>query len=117
MVEGPAYDETRRGERWTEEEDEKLTRLYPTMGAAAVCKATGRSMSSVSSRAKKLGVRARTGRGRSCTWTEREDRVAVAHLAEVCRSTGRSPVAVCHHLEWLLRKSRSLGDRSSGAEG
>ena len=98
------------GARWTEAEDAALRRLYPGRGAAsdAVRDALpGRSERAISQRACQLGVSAGV-RGPN-SWTPDEERVAVAHLAAVCRKTGRSPVAVCHHLEWLVRKSKARG--------
>lgn len=94
------------GPRWTPEEDAVIAELYPTRGAKECAKALGRSEVACSSRAKRIGARSLTNHGRSNPWTSREERVIVARLAQACRETGRSPMAVIRHSEWLLRKAK-----------
>ena len=94
------------GPAWTPEEDAVIAELYPTRGEKECAKVLGRSERACSSRAKRIGVRSLTNHGRSNPWTDREERVIVARLAQACRETGRSPMAVIRHSEWLLRKAK-----------
>lgn len=103
------------GARWTPGEDAAIRRLYPGRGAGSPevrAALPGRTARAVAQRACELGV-ASGVRGPN-PWTPEEDRAAVAHLAAVCRETGRTPVAVCHHLEWLVRKARGRAGHGAG---
>lgn len=63
-----------------------------------------RTQRAIQNRAQKLGVRCRYRGPKS--WRKSEDRAAVAALAEVCRTTGRSPEAVIRRLDHLVHEIR-----------
>lgn len=43
-------------------------------------------------------------------WTAEQDRVVAMKLAEACRLTGRTPLAVAYRMEYLTRKARRRAD-------
>lgn len=63
-----------------------------------------RTRRAIQNRAQKLGVRCRYRGPRS--WRKSEDRAAVTALAEVCRTTGRTPEAVIRRLDHLIHMRR-----------
>ena len=94
------------GPKFTPEEDEVIARVYPITGARGCSKVLGRSEASCASRANRLGIRTPSPRGRANPWTVREEKIVAACLLRACRETGRSPMAVIRHMEWLVRKQR-----------
>jgi len=80
-------------ERWTEPELQRLAELYPTMKAADVAQAMGRSLSAIRDKAYTLGLK--SGR----TWTPEEDawlaeKWGTVSLPSICKSLGRSENAI-----------------------
>lgn len=104
----------RRGSEWTTRQDELLERYYPEHGPSWdgwERLLPGRTCRAIAKQASKIGVRCLYRGPKS--WTKAEDRVAVAMLAEVCRSVNRTPLAVIKRLLWLVERNR----RGNGAEG
>lgn len=60
----------------------------------------GRSYSAIVARASRIGVRC-TYRGPK-SWRRDQDEVALRAVAEVCRMTGKSPVAVVRRMDHLV---------------
>lgn len=92
---------------WTPEENEHIWKWYPEKGP----KWEGwskllplRSEKAIQQHASKIGVRC-IYRGPQ-SWRRSEDRCAVSALAEVCRTTGRSPEAVIRRLDHLVHEMR-----------
>lgn len=94
------------GPRFTPEEDAVIAEVYPTGGGKACAEILGRSRDSCAARAKRIGVRTATPRGRANPWSELQDRVVLALLLRACKLTGRTPLAVIRHQEWLIKKHR-----------
>lgn len=96
--------------QWTTRELELLETHYPEHGPSWERWAEllpGRTTKAIALKAHVMGIRCRYRGPRS--WTKAEDRMAVAMLAEVCRSTRRSPLAVLSHLAWLVRRAKGGG--------
>lgn len=93
--------------RWSMDEDELIRRWYPEKGPSWEKWAEmlpGRTYKAINVRAGRIGVRCDYRGPR--TWTKSEDRSAVTALAEVCKTTGRSPESVIHRLDHLVHESR-----------
>lgn len=101
------------GPRWTPEEDAVIAEVCPDFGAKGCSERLGRSEASCASRAKYLGIRRSVPRGRSRSWAESDEKIIAALLAEACRRTKRTPMAVIRHAEWLLRKAKEKARRES----
>ena len=93
------------GPGWTAEEDAVIAEYYPTEGGEGCAERLMRTPSACAARARRIGVRSTKIRGRSRPWTDEEERAITRHLVAACRETGRSPMAVIRHQEWLLRKA------------
>ena len=94
------------GRPWQQWEDDVLRELYPSKGGMACSEALGRSRSACQARAARIGLHANRRAGNSGKWTPDEDRLLVTKLAEVCRATRRTPIAVCRRIEYLSRKAK-----------
>ena len=102
---------------WTEEEDGLLRKWYPEKGPRWERWAEllpRRTYKGINMRALKIGVSCNYRGPRS--WTKAEDRAAVSLLAEVCRTTGRSPEAVIRRLDHLMHRRRDELRRRRTAE-
>lgn len=91
---------------WTTSEDAAIRELYHGGGLSDELRSRlpDRSDTSIYQRAHQLGLH--TPRRGPNPWTNDEERLAVEKIAEVCRATGRTPIAVCHHIEWMVRRSK-----------
>lgn len=92
---------------WSASEDDVIRTWYPEYGMRWDRWETllpSRTMRAIQNRAQKLGVRCRYRGPKS--WRKSEDRAAVAALAEVCRTTGRTPEAVIRRLDHLVHEIR-----------
>lgn len=92
---------------WSQDEDDLIRKWYPEEGPA--WSEWGRllplrSYRAIQQRASKIGVGCIYRGPRS--WRKSEDRAAVSMLAEVCRTTGRSPEAVIRRLDHLMHEIR-----------
>lgn len=92
---------------WSASEDDVLRTWYPEYGMKWDRwddLLPSRTRRAIQNRAQKLGVRCRYRGPKS--WRKSEDRAAVAALAEVCRTTGRTPEAVIRRLDHLIHMRR-----------
>lgn len=92
---------------WSASEDDVIRTWYPEYGMSWdrwEDLLPSRTQRAIQNRAQKLGVRCRYRGPKS--WRKSEDRAAVAALAEVCRTTGRTPEAVIRRLDHLVHEMR-----------
>lgn len=92
---------------WDDEKDAVVKTYYPEHGPAWdgwERLIPGVSEKAVAMRAGRLGVKCKYRGPKS--WTKAQDRVAVALLAQICKSTGRSPYAVIARLRTLYVESK-----------
>ena len=99
---------TRRRIRWTAREDEMIRLHYPQHG----CSWTrwrellpGRTQNQIRIRAGVIGACAKVRGPRK--WDEGQERQCVLLLKDMCDLTGREPLNVLHHLEYMIRRSKS----------
>lgn len=106
----------RRGSDWTTRDEQLIERHYPEHGPSWdgwEKLLPNRTPNAISNRAYRLGVRCLYRGPKS--WTKAEDRMAVAMLADVCRSLNRTPIAVIRRLMWLVeRNRRSRNEQRAG---
>lgn len=99
---------TRGYVRWTELEDQMIRLHYPAHGCSWPRwreLLPGRTQNQIRVRAGVIGACAKV-RGRR-RWTAEQEERCVLLLKDMCDATGRTPLAVLHHLENMVRKSKS----------